>query len=76
MNKQKKDPKWLSCYNFMSMPNIPEILKNFRPLKPYWEGSYTGEKFITQIKSELYRKRYNCTYSILQRINKKLIFKK
>ena len=52
MKEQKKEPKWLSCYNFMSMLNIPEV------------------------KSEFYGKRGNLTYSMLQRINKKLIFEK
>ena len=76
MNEQKKEPKWLLCYNFMSLLNIPETLEDFGPLKNYWEGSYIGEKYITQVKSEFYGKRNNWTYSMLQRINKKAIFKK
>ena len=74
MNEQKKDPKWLACYNFMSLLNIPETLENFGPLKNYWEGSYIGEKFITQTKSEFFGKRNNWTYAMLQRIQKKSIF--
>ena len=73
-NELKKDPKWLSCYNFMSLLNIPETLENFGPLKNFWEGSYIGEKFITQTKSEFFGKRNNWTYAMLQRIQKKSIF--
>ena len=74
MNEQKKDPKWLSCYNFMSLLNILETLENFGPLKNFWEGSYIREKFITQNKSEFFGKRNNWTYAMLQRIQKKAIF--
>ena len=74
MNEEKKNPKWLACYNFMSLLNIPETLENFGPLKNYWEGSYIGEKFITQTKSEFFGKRNNWTYAMLQRIQKKSIF--
>ena len=73
-NEIKKDPKWLSCYNFMSLLNIPETLENFGPLKNFWEGSYIGEKFITQTKTEFFGKRNNWTYAMLQRIQKKSIF--
>ena len=58
----------------MSALNVPEILEKFSPLKNYWEGSYIGEKVITQTKSEFYGKRNNLIYAMLQRINKKAIF--
>ena len=76
MKEQKKEPKWLSCYNFMSALNVPETLENFGPMKHYWEGSYISEKFITQTKSEFYGKRNNWPYAMLQRIQKKAVFEK
>ena len=68
MKEQKNEPKWLSCYNFMSALNVPETLENFGTMKHYWEGSYISEKFITQTKSEFYGKRNNWPYAMLQRI--------
>ena len=56
------------------MLQFHKTLENFGPLKNYWEGSYIGEKFITQTKSEFFGKRNNWTYAMIKRIQKKAIF--
>ena len=47
---EKKKPEWLSKSNFLSLLNLPEIMKRYGPLRLYWEGTMIGEKAIQEFK--------------------------
>ena len=43
-------PTWIGAYNFMSLLNLPDALREFGPLRPLWEGGYLGEGYLRTIK--------------------------
>ena len=43
-------PIWISKSNFMSLLNLPKQMKQFGPLRLYWEGGWKGEGIIQEIK--------------------------
>ena len=48
----KKDaiPAWLTAYNFLSLLNLPDIVRLYGPVRNIWEGSWVGEGFLRFIK--------------------------
>ena len=46
-------PIWLSKYNFQSLLNIPECMRNYGPSINYWEGSLRGEGYLRHVKPKL-----------------------
>ncbi len=49
--KQKAD--WVRHYNFTSLLNLPDIMREFGPLRNLWEGGECGEKFIRRSKDAI-----------------------
>lgn len=49
--KQKAD--WVRHYNFTSLLNLPDIIREFGPLRNLWEGGECGEKFIRRSKDAI-----------------------
>lgn len=49
----KKNVSWIKKYNFLSLLNLPEQMKNFGPLLNLWEGGIVGEKIISTMKPEI-----------------------
>ena len=41
---------WVRSYNFMSLLNLPEVLKKYGPLRNLWEGGGQGERVISVVK--------------------------
>ena len=52
-NGSKKKPGWLSHYNFMSLLNLPDQIRDFGPIRNRWEGGIRGEKFIQRVKPQI-----------------------
>jgi hypothetical protein len=52
MNTGKKKPQWISSYTFPCLLNLPEAMKEFGPLRNFWEGSVKGEGFLRFLKPE------------------------
>ena len=46
----KHIPFWISCYNFCSLLNLPDIIDKYGSLRLLWEGGFRGEKILTQVK--------------------------
>lgn len=46
-------PSWISHYNFLSLLNIPDLMKEYGPLRNLWEGGTAGEAIIGYIKPEI-----------------------
>jgi hypothetical protein len=46
-------PGWVTSYNFMSLLNIPDILREYGSMKPLWEGGEDGESYLKFVKKEL-----------------------
>jgi len=55
MNGGKKNyiPKFRSSYNFACLLNLPDLIREFGPLRNLWEGAAQGEGFIQVLKPEL-----------------------
>ena len=47
---KKKLPSWLSCYNFLSLLNLPDVIRNYGPLRNIWEGAAQGEGVLRFVK--------------------------
>lgn len=48
--KKKLPPKWISSYNFLSLLNLEEEMKLYGPPRCHYEGTYKGEKFVSNVK--------------------------
>ena len=48
---RKNQPFWLSHFNFMSLLNLPDVLREFGSLRNYFEGKYLGERFVQEVKN-------------------------
>ena len=44
-------PVWLDKYNFLSMLNLPDIIRHFGSPRNYFEGKYLGERFVQDVKN-------------------------
>ena len=48
-----QQPSWLTQYNFLSLLNIPSIMRKYGCYRNIWEGGIEGEGFLRKYKSEL-----------------------
>ncbi|KAL7580977.1 hypothetical protein ACA910_005791 [Epithemia clementina (nom. ined.)] len=46
-------PSWVTLYNFMSLLNLPDVVRRFDPLCNIWEGETQGEGFLWYVKREM-----------------------
>jgi hypothetical protein len=53
--KKKCMPAYLRHYNFMSLLNLPQQMKNFGSLRLLWEGGMQGEGYLRNVKGEIKR---------------------
>ena len=44
-------PIWITKSNYLSLLNLPDQMKEFGPLRLYWEGGWKGEGIIQELKS-------------------------
>jgi hypothetical protein len=51
--KNKGDPGWLTHYNFMSLLNLPDQIRETGPLRDLWEGDIKGEGFLRTVKPKI-----------------------
>lgn len=49
----KRDPKWLSSYNFLSLLNLTATMRTFGPLRGLWEGGKIGEGILRDVKPDI-----------------------
>ena len=52
-SKGKQEPSWLSSYNCLSLLNLPEIIREFGPLRSIWEGDNQGEGYLCEAKPNI-----------------------
>ena len=55
-------PIWINKSNYMSLLNLPRQMKEFGPLRLYWEGGWKGEGIIQELKP-LIRNRFQKNWS-------------
>lgn len=48
--KGKDVHAWISCYNFTTLLNLPQNVRNFRTMRDLWEGGFAGEGSVRFIK--------------------------
>ena len=46
-------PAWIAKYNFMSLLNLPEQIKEVGPLRTLWEGGTRGEGYLRLVKPQI-----------------------
>jgi hypothetical protein len=52
--KGRNTPGWISHVNFISLLNLPDVLRRFGSLRPlYWEGDRKGEGGLPRIKAKI-----------------------
>jgi hypothetical protein len=72
MRTEKDKPRWISSYNFVCLLNLPDVIREFGPLRNLWEGGGQGEKFLRLVKPKWhgYRKNWqvNMMDGLLQQI--------
>jgi hypothetical protein len=75
MNKHKKSLQWIASYTFPCLLNLPDIMREFGPLRNFWEGGVRGEGFLSFVKPThgTIGLRYNWFVHVLERIIKKKI---
>ena len=47
---RKRLPTWLSCYNFLSLLNLPDVIRDYGPIRNIWEGAAQGEGVLRFVK--------------------------
>ena len=52
---EKEKPTWITSYNYLCLLNLPNIARNFGPLRNIWEGGYIGEGFLRLVKPHITR---------------------
>ncbi len=50
---KKKLPQWLSAYNFMSLLNLPDVIRQYGPVRNIWEGGAKGEGVLRFVKPNM-----------------------
>ena len=46
-------PGWITQYNFMSLLNIPDVMRNYGSMRNLWEGGEEGEGILRIVKPEI-----------------------
>lgn len=75
MNKHKKTLQWIASYTFPCLLNLPGIMREFGPLRNFWEGGVRGEGFLPYVKPKhgTIGLKYNWFVNVLLRIIKQKI---
>jgi hypothetical protein len=63
MRKKDRNPNWLTTY-MMCLLNLPATIKEFGPVRQWYEGKWLGERYVLTVKSE----RLKCPLSNLHYI--------
>lgn len=50
---KKELPQWLSSYNFMSLLNLPDVIRRYGPIRNIWEGGPQGEGVLRFVKPNM-----------------------
>jgi hypothetical protein len=64
LKRKSEVPSWLSSYNFLSLLNLPDIIREYGPLRLIWEGDSMGEGFLRFVKPNMgrgLRKGWECS---------------
>jgi hypothetical protein len=59
---------WVRSYNFMSLLNLPSVLKKYGPLRNLWEGGGQGERVLSVVKPTWGGYRKNWMSNMLDRM--------
>jgi hypothetical protein len=43
---------WLRAYNFLCLLNLPEAVRDFGPVRRWFEGKWLGERYVSTVKNE------------------------
>jgi hypothetical protein len=50
---KKELPQWLSSYNFVSLLNLPDVIRRCGPIRNIWEGGPQGEGVLRFVKPDM-----------------------
>ena len=43
-------PIWISSYSFLNLLNLPNMMREYGPIRNFWEGSELGEGYLRVVK--------------------------
>jgi len=72
MRRSNESPSWITSYNYICLTNIPQILKNFGPVRNLWEGGGQGEKIVGLLRPLWNGYRLNWHKNIMDNILKQM----
>jgi hypothetical protein len=61
-------PTWVTSYNFVCLLNLPQVIRQYGPIRNYWEGGGMGEKIIQLIKPNWRGHRKNWQVNVLSKM--------
>ena len=50
LTKKGATPTWLTAFNFLSLLNVPHIVREYGPFRNIWEGYWRGEGYLRFVK--------------------------
>ena len=53
LQRKTDTTSWLLSYNFLSLLNLPNIIREYGPLRLIWEGGSKGEGFLRFVKPNI-----------------------
>lgn len=69
-----KKPKVITASNFLTLVNLPELMRRYGPLRQLWEGMFCGEGFVREIKPHLrYGQRVNFGSNAMKHCHKESV---
>jgi hypothetical protein len=67
---------WVRSYNFMSLLNLPEVLRKYGSLRNLWEGGGQGERVLSIVKPTWGGYRKNWMATMLDRMLRQMAIKR
>lgn len=60
---ERKKPKVITASNYLTLVNLPNMMRRFGPLREFWEGMFCGEGFVRCLKPYL-RYGQRCNFAV------------
>ena len=65
---QRKEPIWVSMFNFPSLLNLPDQIEKFGPVQNRWEGGSRGEGFLRNVKPVIQSRQKNWQFNLMKNL--------
>ena len=76
MRAETEKPTWISSYNFVCLLNLPDVMREFGPLRNLWEGGGQGEKFLRLVKPQWHGYRKNWQVNMMDNLLRQIAMRR